>query len=77
MSRENYVNKKLQKLTSLGQKLQTNRQNKYDYNKPRSAVSSTLNVSKENQKTTKKILEEEIKQLKNEVASLKKHHITK
>ena len=39
--------------TSLAQKLRTNRKNKRDYNKPRSAASSASNADEENRKTTK------------------------
>ena len=60
--------------TSIAQKLLINRQNKCDQNKPRSAASATSNVDDENTQNLTQNLEEEIKRLKNEVASLKKDH---
>ena len=53
-----------------------NRQNKHDYNKPTSAASATSNADDDNTQNTRQNLEEEIKRLKNEVVSLKKHHVT-
>lgn len=58
------------------QKHQTNRQSKRNYNKPRYTVFSTSRPDKGNQKNAKENLEEEIKGLENEVASLKKYLIT-
>ena len=55
--------------TSIAQKLLINRQNKCDQNKPRSAASATSNVDDENTQNLTQNLEEEIKRLKNEVAS--------
>ena len=49
------------------------RQNRRAYKKPRFTDSSRY---EENQKATKENLEEEVKRLKNEVAYLKKDHIT-
>ena len=46
-----------------------------DHNKPISAASATSSVDNENTQNTRQNLEEEIKRLKNEVASLKKDHV--
>ena len=62
--------------TSIGQKLLINRQFKCDQNKPRSAASATSNADDENAQNLRQNLEEEIKRLKNEVASLKKDHVS-
>ena len=51
-------------------------ENKRDHNKPRSAASATSNANDGNTQNTRQNLEEEIKRLENEVASLKKHHGT-
>ena len=66
-SRENYANKILQKIT-IAYQLR-------DHSKPISAATATSNVDDENTQNTRQNLEELIKRLKNEVASLKKDHV--
>ena len=46
-----------------------------DHSKPISAATATSNVDDENTQNTRQNLEELIKRLKNEVASLKKDHV--
>ena len=62
--------------TSIAQKLLINRQNKHHHNKPRSIASATSNTDNENTQNMRQNLEQEIKWLKNEVASSKEHHVT-
>ena len=50
--------------TSIAQKFLINRQNKVDYNKPKSAALAASNADKENFKKPRENLEEELIQLK-------------
>ena len=62
--------------TAIAQKLLINSQNESDHNQPRSAASATSNADEENTQNPRENLEEEIIRFKNEVASLKKDHLT-
>ena len=53
-----------------------NKKNKRGDNKPKSTASPTSNADNENMQNPRENLEEEIKRLTNEVASLKKDHLT-